>query len=92
MGMIRDEIPGGVWIENLGPKPVKVYSHSERRDLMRAAGVEEFVRHQPVPGSDKSPHTTRWTGSPEFKLPKHYEDIPVINVDPAERPASVDQA
>ncbi len=56
----RDEIPGGMVLENLGPEPVKVYSHSERRAIMKARGLREQVRHMPVPGSDKSPHTTRW--------------------------------
>jgi hypothetical protein len=74
IGVIGDEIPGGQWIENLGPKPVKVYSKSERRALAAAQGLTEMVRHMPLPGSDKSPHTVRWTGTPDMRLPKHYED------------------
>ena len=54
---IRDEIPGGIVLENYGPDPIKVYSHSERRRIMKDRGLEEFVRHTPVPGTDKSPHT-----------------------------------
>lgn len=56
-----DDYPGGIWIENLGPHPVKVYSNTERLRIMKANGLEEFVRHVPVPGTDKSPHTTDWS-------------------------------
>lgn len=59
-GVKGDEYPGGIWIENLGPKPVKVYSETERRMIMKKRGLVEFVRHTGVPGSDKSPHTTNW--------------------------------
>lgn len=58
--LTRDEIPGGLTIQNLGSEPVTVYSHSERRAIMKARGLEERVRHVPLPGTDKSPHTTRW--------------------------------
>lgn len=44
-------------IENLGPVPIRVYSHTERRKIMKARGLEEFVRHTPVPGTGKSPFT-----------------------------------
>lgn len=84
VGMIRDEIPGGVWIENLGPQPVKVYSHSERRAIAAANGLEEMIRHTPVPGSDKSPHTSRWTGAPDMRLPSHYAEA--LIADSTERP------
>lgn len=60
MKVIPDSIPGGLVLENLGPQPVKVYSHSERRMLMAKAGLREQVRHVGVPGTDKSPHTSRW--------------------------------
>lgn len=55
-----DEFPGGKTFENLGNEPVTVYSRSELRREMKARGLQEFVRHVPVPGSDKSPHTTSW--------------------------------
>lgn len=29
----------------------------------RARGLEPMVRHVPLPGTDKSPHTVRWTGA-----------------------------
>ena len=56
--IVPDEIIGGRWVENLGPNPVKVHSRSELRRMMHVLGVEEFVRHQPEPGTDKSKHTT----------------------------------
>lgn len=59
-----DDIPGGIWIENLGPHPVKVYSHTERLDIARSQKLEECVRHTSVPGTDKSPHTTNWNIGP----------------------------
>lgn len=58
--VVSDEFAGGKTFENLGDTPVTVYSKSELRREMQARGLEEFVRHVPVPGSDKSPHTTNW--------------------------------
>lgn len=52
---VGDDIPGGLTLENLGPEPVTVYSHSERKRIMRERGLHEVVRHV-----DGSPHTTRW--------------------------------
>lgn len=60
-GARSDGIPGGETLENVGPEPVTFYSHSEKRRYLREHGLEEFVRHVPVPGSDKSPHTVSWT-------------------------------
>lgn len=56
----RDEIPGGQVIENLSHEPMTFYSKSEIVKEARRRGLEPFVRHVPVPGSDKSPHTTSW--------------------------------
>lgn len=58
--VVDDAWPGGKTFENLGDTPVTLYSKSELRRELRARGLEEFVRHVPVPGSDKSPHTTNW--------------------------------
>ena len=58
--IVRDEIPGGMLIENLTPEPIRVYHKSEKRRIMDALGVEEFVRHQPEQGTDKSKHTQSW--------------------------------
>ena len=57
-----DSIPGGQLIENLTPQPKRYYSKSEIKLAMEVAGVEPLVRHVGEPGSDKSPHTTSWTG------------------------------
>ena len=66
--LIGDEIPGGQVIENAGHHPVTVYSRSERKRLLEARGLREFVRHVPVKGSDKSPHTTSWSSMSAFSL------------------------
>lgn len=59
----RDEIPGGMWVENYGPDPVKVYSHSERRRLLKQIRYDkttgqpyvltEKENFAPMPGTDK---------------------------------------
>lgn len=51
----RDEIPGGVTVENYGPKPLTFYSHSERRAYMKANGLQEREKFSPMPGTDKDP-------------------------------------
>lgn len=50
-----DEIPGGMVLENYGPHPVKVYSHTERRALALKNGVELKERFSPMPGTDIDP-------------------------------------
>lgn len=55
-----DEFVGGRWFENLGPQPVFIESKSHLKREMAARGLTERVRHVGVPGTDKSPHTTRW--------------------------------
>lgn len=52
--------PGGRTFDNLGHEPQTFYSPSEYRTYLRTHQIEEFVRHVPEPGSDKSPHTTNW--------------------------------
>jgi hypothetical protein len=54
--------PGGRTFENLGDQPKTFYSPSEYRAYLRSHNIEEFVRHVPEPGSDKSRHTTSWAG------------------------------
>lgn len=63
-----DEIPGGTFIENLGPTPM--YFESKRAILAEAKrrGMEPMVRHVPVPGTDKSPHTTTWAVTSPWQL------------------------
>lgn len=52
--------------ENLGPTPIHIRSRAERRRIIKEQGLEEFIRHTGVPGTDKSPHTTKWDAiSPE---------------------------
>jgi hypothetical protein len=58
--------PGGKTFENLGDQPVTFYSPTEKAKYLREHNIEEFVRHQPVPGSDHSPHTTRWEAVPDM--------------------------
>jgi len=58
--IIGDEIPGGLSIENLDHNPVTVYSKSELKFEAEKRGLEMKVRHVGVPGTDKSPITTRW--------------------------------
>lgn len=58
--MHDDSIPGGMVIENLSAQPQTFYSKSEFRRAQQAAGVMQFVRHQPPPDSDKSKFTSRW--------------------------------
>jgi hypothetical protein len=53
--VFRDEIPGGVTVENYGPQPMTFYSHSERRAYMRANGLHERETFAPMPGTDKDP-------------------------------------
>ena len=52
--------PGGRTFENLADTPMTFYSPREQQQYMKAHRIEEFVRHVPVPGSDKSPHTVKW--------------------------------
>lgn len=51
--ILRDEIPGGVTVENYGPHPITFYSHSERRAYMRAHGLVEKENFAPLPGTDR---------------------------------------
>lgn len=51
----RDEIPGGLTVENYGPNPITFYSHSERRAYMKAHGLNELEKFCPMPGTDKDP-------------------------------------
>lgn len=46
---------------NLGPEPVRITSMAQRAAIMKERGLVEYIRHTPVPGSDKSPHTTDWS-------------------------------
>jgi len=54
--VIQDEIPGGMWVENGFPEPIKVHSHSEHRRLLAERGLE--IRAKWAGEHDK--HLTRW--------------------------------
>lgn len=56
-----DRFIGGMTLENLDHDPVTVYSRSELKREMDARGLQSFVRHMPLKGTDKSPHTTDWS-------------------------------
>jgi hypothetical protein len=58
--IISDEIPGGMWVENLGHERIRVHSKSELKWEAQKRGLVQNVRHVGVPGSDKSPVTSRW--------------------------------
>lgn len=53
---------GGMVIRNLGHRPVTVYSEQERQSIMKARGLRDCTAHDPIPGTDKSPHTMRFDG------------------------------
>jgi len=52
--------PGGKTFENLGDAPQTFYAPSELTRYLKTHRLEPMVRHQPVPGTDRSPHTTSW--------------------------------
>jgi hypothetical protein len=60
--------PGGRTFENLADTPQTFYSPGELNKYLRAHNLESFVRHQPVPGTDKSPHTTSWAAVSQHQL------------------------
>ena len=60
LAVIDDSIPGGMVIENMSHTPMTFYSKSDYRREMKARGLVNRVEHVGVPGTDKSPHTTRW--------------------------------
>lgn len=47
-------------IENMTPEPIHFTSKTAWRAKMKELGLVNRVQHVPVPGSDKSPHTSRW--------------------------------
>lgn len=59
-GVIGDEIPGGFVQENFGHTPETFYSKRAMARRAKELHLEPFVRHVGTPGSDKSPHTSRW--------------------------------
>lgn len=68
-------------IENLTAQPQHFTSRSEKRLWLKMHGTEEHVRHVGVLGSDKSPHTTRWTSG----LPPGVDGRPMSMLSPEEQ-------
>lgn len=62
--VITDDIPGGIEIKHgichEDGTPRKFYSKSDIAKAAKAAGLVNRVEHVTAPGTDKSPHTTRW--------------------------------
>lgn len=54
---VPDDIPGGVWIHNMGHEPLFFTSQSAIDAAAKERGLIRMVRH--VEGS---PHTTDWSG------------------------------
>lgn len=59
-GVVGDDFVGGKWFENLSTQPVWIESKSHLKREMAARNLQHKVRHTGMPGSDKSPNTTRW--------------------------------
>lgn len=77
--VIGDEI--NETIENLTAQPQHFTSRSEKRIWLKAHGFESHVRHVGLPGSDVSPHTTRWTSG----LPPGVDGRPMSMLSPEEQ-------
>lgn len=72
---------------NLGPEPIHITSHAQRRALMAASGRTEFIRHTPVPGTDRSPYTSDWSkGSVDAKTLANAEEIVARHYGPKPEP------
>lgn len=71
-----DPFIGGKTFETMGHEPVTVYSRAEYKAAMARNNVEPFVRHQPLQGSDKSPHTVDWSrGSIDPQTLKNAQEL-----------------
>lgn len=80
--VFSDVIWGGPqYVENFGDEPIFVETKSQYRALCAAHGFENRVRHVPVPGTDRSPHTTRW----DVGLPPGVDPRPFALLSPAEQ-------
>lgn len=54
-GRVHDDIPGGMVLENYGPHPIRVYSHTERRRIMAERGLRLKEQWAPLPGTGRDP-------------------------------------
>lgn len=88
-GVVADSVPGGFVVENIGNRPMKFESKSELKRELDRRGLEQKVRHVGAPGSDKSPHTTSWSGcdprqlAPSHVLPPELRPAPDPDLAPA---------
>lgn len=66
--VITDDIPGGIEIKHgichEDGSPRRYYSKSEMTKAAKAKGLVNHVEHVTRPGTDKSPHTSKWTSVP----------------------------
>ena len=60
---------------NLGQKPIHIRSKAERRRLMRAAGLEEAVRHVPHPKGPEYCETTDWGSRMDPQTAKNVKEL-----------------
>jgi hypothetical protein len=74
--VVPDDYGKDIVCETMGHEPVTYRTRSERRRLMKAHNLEEFVRHQPPPGSDHSPHTVNWHTSVDLDAATRFLDRP----------------
>lgn len=52
---IGDEIPGGMIVENYGPKPIRFDTYSAMAAYRKANGLTLKEKFCPMPGTDKDP-------------------------------------
>lgn len=53
--IVRDEIPGGIIVENYGPHPMRFDSHSAMQKYRDAHGLQLLGKFCPMPGTDIDP-------------------------------------
>lgn len=58
--VVDDTYLGGLTVTNLAPDPITFQSRSAHRDYLQRHGLVNKVEHIPMPGSDRSPNTTRF--------------------------------
>jgi hypothetical protein len=80
--VLGDTLWGGPrYIENLAPEPIWCETKSDYRALCATHGMENRVKHVPVPGTDKSPVTQSWDLGP----PPGVDPRPFALLSPAEQ-------
>lgn len=52
---VQDQIPGGLVLNNYGPEPITVHSHSEARAIAASRGLTYLEKFSPMPGTDIDP-------------------------------------